>query len=352
MLITAVQSPTTTALPTAKEESDGFWREMLSGELFEVGLRLTPDKIHDSVEAAKSVGGALKGAWKDLEGHIRNVLSLPEVGERISPETRQRLTDTVVDVATYVGYTAAGIQGLAGLYKIVSGRKQGELARVLEGSLDLATSAVIATTIAGVPGVPLVLGPLAAVLGVTRGGYNALVGYRKGDSRHEIQGFLDSTRSLGIFFRLLGSLSPALATTGAILGPIAGAVQLSRGYYDLTTGIKEGSKKKQVQGLADVGTAVGLTMSLTGLGTIPGVALVAVSTGAKVLYQFNDRFQAWSDRRLDTLRPGLEKVTAKVDAAVEPLLEKVRPLIARWTGVERGSEQDEAPPTSPDPPSA
>lgn len=320
--------------PKGKE---GFWRELFSGELFEIGLKFRPDQLRDTVSAAKDVGTSLRDVWKDLKKKVGDVLEIPQVEQVIDPADREKIADVVLTVARGLGYTAAGVQGLGGAYKLVKGFKTGSTGQKLEGLFDLTTSAAVATTIAGLGIVPLVLGPLAATMGVARGAFNTVAGFKSGDARQEIQGLLDTTRSASVGLRMLGQHVGGLGVAGAVLGPIAGAIQLSRGYYDLSTGLAKKNKPKQVQGLTDIATAVGLTASLTGVGTIPGIALMAVAMGSRVLYQFNDRFEAWADRRLDKWEPGLAKAVNTVDKVVEPVIAKVRPFVEAVIGAGRGS---------------
>lgn len=204
--------------------------------------------------------------------------------------------------------------------------------QILDGSVGLATSGAIATTVAGMATASLVLGPLAACLAVGRGIHNSLSGYRQGNSRKEIQGILDATRSAAVFGRLLSGQSAALGTAAAVLGPIAGALQVGRGYYDLTTGLKTESKARQLQGLADMASAVGLTLATTGVGTLPGIGLAAVALGVKGLYAVSDGFEARVNRGLDSLNPRLTATTRCIDGWVEPALEKARPWIEKAVG--------------------
>lgn len=320
-------------------KAEKLWRELFSGELFEIGLKLRPDQIHQTVSAAKDLGVGLKDTWDDLRKKVLDVLKLPQVERVIDPEAREKTTEIILGIARGLGYTAAGVQGLGGFYKLARGIKKGNTSQKLDGLTDIATAGAVATTIAGLGIVPLVMGPVAAAMGVARGSYNAIAGFRTGNARQEIQGLLDTTRSASVCLRLLGQHVAGLGLAGMVLGPIAGGIQLSRGYYDLSSGLAEKSKPKQVQGLTDIATAVGLTASLTGVGTIPGIALMAVAMGTRVLYQFSDRFEGWMNKRLEKWAPGLSKATSKVEHVVDPMLAKVRPYFERVTGWHRGQDK-------------
>lgn len=307
------------------------------GEALELALRFTNENKDQIVDAFRSVGVGIRDAWGDLTDYIDKVFELPEVEDFVSPEDRRKITDVAIKVARGVGYTAAGVQGVAGAYKLVKGYQKGDTGTMIDGSVGLATSAAIATTVAGLVTAPLILGPLAATLGVTRGIYNGVAGYRQGDSRKEIQGILDATRSAAVFGRLLATRSAALGTAASILGPVAGALQIGRGYYDLTTGLEKESKAKQVQGLADMTSALGLTLATTGVGTIPGIALAVSALAVKGLYDLSDRFEAKVNRGLDRINPQLRGTTRRIDAVVDPAMDKVRPWLEKVLG-EKGRE--------------
>jgi hypothetical protein len=325
-----------------------FWRELFSGELFEIGLRLRPDQIHQTVSTAKDIGTGLRDVWVDLRKKVMDVLKLPQVEQVIDPQARERATEAILTVARGLGYTAAGVQGLGGLYKVISGHKKANTSQKIDGLTDLATAGAVATTIAGMGVLPLVLGPVAAAMGVARGSYHAVTGFKTGNARQEIQGLLDATRSASVGLRLLGQHVAGLGVAGMVLGPIAGIIQLSRGYYDLSSGLAEKSKPKQVQGLTDIATAVGLTASLTGVGTIPGIALMSVAMGTRVLYQFSDRFESWMNRRLDTWAPGLTRATDRVERWSEPAIARVRPIFEKVTGWHHGQDRGNKP-SAPNP---
>lgn len=329
-------APRSNARPFSGQKKESLWREVFSAELFEIGLKFRPEHLQTTIDAAKDLGGGLRDVWKDLKNKVSDVLDLPQLEQVVDPRTRERTTEVVLQVAQGLGYAAAGVQGLGGVYKLIRGSKTHNTGQKIDGLFDVTTSAAVATTIAGLGIVPLILGPVAATMGVVRGGYNAVAGFKEGDGRQEIQGVLDATRSASVGLRILGQSVAGFGVAGMILGPIAGAIQLARGYYDLSSGLAQESKPKQIQGLTDIATAVGLTAALTGVGTIPGIALVAVAMGTRVLYQFNDAFEAKADRVLERWTPGLERAVSNVDRVIEPLISKIRPLLESATGWNRG----------------
>lgn len=315
-------------------DTDRSWREVASGELLQLMSRWRKEDVDSVARTAKDAGNAMKGVWDNLKDVVGKALGFPALRDRISPDTREDIASLASATAYGVGYAAAGVMGLAGVAKIASGRKKKDRQRVLDGLVDLAAAATIGVSVAGLGPVRAVVGPVAAALGVARGGYNATVGYRTTDARGEIQGVLDGTRAFGTLCQLLAGLSGVLGVVGVVLAPVAGALQVGRGYHDLNTGLKEGSNRKEINGLADIGVAVGTTMALTGIGTIPGIALTVASTAARVAYQFHGGSRKRLDRVIDRIEPGLQKAVNGLNRAAAPLVKRVDPLrrkiVDRW----------------------
>ena len=309
-----------------------LWQTLTSGELLQMGLHLSPAKLAEALSASRDLGKGLGQSWRDIKDTFRKVLHLPVVAQHLDPEAAQKISRITMSVVSGVGYAAAGVQGLAGISKLASGLKEGNRAKQLDGTLDLAMAGAIGTTIASAGIASLILVPLAASLGLARGLIHSVAGYRKGDAQQEVQGALDGTRSVGILGSMLGHVNPLLATAGAICGPIAGVIQLCRGFLDLRAGLTEKSKNKQLQGLTDIGSALGLVLASTGIGTIPGVILTAASVATRVLYPLNDKFQKRCDRLLERCQPGLEKGVAGVEKVALPVIEVVRPILDKILG--------------------
>lgn len=320
------------------QEKEGFWDELFSGELNEIGIHLNPERIHSTFEGAGSLGEALRKTWDGLREKILTVFDIDKDGSTFGPEFREKATDVAINVAKGIGYTAAGVQGVGGVIKLASGFKEKDLGKKLDGVFDLSTSAAVATTISGLPIGPLVLGPLAAGMGIVRGGFTAVKGFKQGNARKELQGALDATRSASVGLRLAATYSAALGVAGAVLAPIAGAIQAARGFYDLSAGLEAENKEKQMKGLTDVASAAGLTLALTGIGTIPGIAITAMAMGARLLYQFNDRFEAVSNRKLEKWKPALSKTANAVNVVTNPVILVVRNCIESVFGHHRGEE--------------
>lgn len=312
-----------------KEHKKDWWRELTSGEILQASLHLNPVHVRDAVSTTSDLGKSLGNSWRDIKHQIARITGLEALDHLVSPQTRQEISKIALTAATSIGFVAAGIQGIAGVVKLSHGFEGKRPLQRLEGWVDIATAGAIATTIGGLGPAAAVLGPLAAGLGALRGTTHALRGIQKGDSRRETQGWLDCTRSLAVMGKLLGSASAVAATAGAIFGPVAGVIQTTRGFIDVRDGLLEKSNTKEIQGLCDIGAAVGLTMAATGIGVIPGVAMTCLAVGARVLYQVSDRFENWTNRHLDRLEPHLEKAVHLVEKVTYPVIDAVRPLVKK-----------------------
>lgn len=328
----AAPPPAVTAAPArpdeskAREEDDHTWRETVSGELLQLMSRWRKEDIDTLARMAKDTGNALKGVWSNLKDGVTRALGLPVVQENIPEDTRETLARVAEGVAYGVGFTASGVMGLAGVAKLRTGARKHDRQRILDGIVDLAAAATIAVSVAGLGTTAAVLGPVAAALAVGRGGYNAVAGYKGHAPRVELQGILDGTRSFGTFCKLMGAVAGPIGVVAAVAAPIAGLLQAGRGYYDLREGLREGSNKKEINGLSDLGMAVGTTLALTGVGTIPGIALTVVSAGVKVAYQFHEGSRTRLDKVLDKVEPGLGKAVERLDRAARPLAQKLEPV--------------------------
>lgn len=327
------------AMTLAKDKKEGFWSELFSGELAELATRFSDEHLETVVDAAESLGEGVGKTWHSLKDKVSEILDIPESVVKADPEDMDKMASVVVKVAKGLGFAAAGVQGLGGVYKLSKGIKEKDTGRKLDGVFDLTMAAAVGTTVAGLPVGPLILGPIAAAMGVTRGTYNGVKGFRTGDTRKEVQGFVDGTRSLSVGLKFMNQYSPALGLAGAILSPVVGAIQMTRGFIDLSTGLEVENKEKQVRGLTDMAAAVGLVASATGIGTIPGIALLGAAMGARVLYQLNDKFQDWSDKKLDHWQPSLKRGVKVVEAGFSPVVGFVRPLVEKLTGWKRGGEK-------------
>lgn len=312
-----------------------LWQTLTSGELLQAGLHLSPAKFSEAIQASRDLGKSVGQSWRDIKDTFRKVLHLPAIQQHIDPEQARRISQITMTVVSSLGYAATGVQAFAGASKLMAGIQEKNRLKRLDGYLDLAMAGAIGTTIASAGIAPMILVPLAATLGLVRGGVHAVAGYRSGNTRNEVQGMLDGTRSVAILGSMLGHASPALATAGAILGPVAGVIQSCRGFIDLRDGLKSKTPEMQLQGLTDMGSALGLMLATTGVGTIPGVILTAVSVGARVLYPLSSKFEKKCNQLLAKMEPNLDKAVKSVEKAWDPVLSVVRPLVDRLLGRDR-----------------
>ena len=318
----------------AKSRSDWYDSVGLQN-LLEKRLGMTPARVEATLDTARDLGKGLAVSWHALDVKVGKVLShVPKVGE----VAQESVTSAVVRAAGGLGYALAGIEGVAGLAKIVHGARHGSKTEMLGGALDLTAGAAIACTIAGAGALPFVLGPIAAGLGVARGITHAVQAYQKADPSKEVQGFLDSTRSAALMCSLLANASPVAAVAGAVLGPISVAVETCRGYVRVKEGLKAEDKKLQVAGLADLGTALGVTLSFCGLPLV-GIPVMVGSQAGKLLYKLVKPVRPWVDKGLDVARLPLRLAVGVVEKTIDPAFNAVRRWINEHTPFQHGEDK-------------
>lgn len=315
-------------------KDQNFWRETFSSELQEIGVHLSPTALKSTVDGANIVGSQLRKAWTDIPDGVD--VALDKVPTEFSTKAKV-VSKTLIQVAKGLGYTAAGLQGVSGAYKLITGIQSDSLARKIDGVFDLTAAAAVATTVAGAAIGPWVLAPLSVATGVVRGAYNGIRGYVRGNGRQEIQGALDATRSASVGLRMAGYFSPGLNLAGKILGPVGGALQLGRGLYDFSKGLEVRDLSKQVRGLADMTTAVGLTLALTGVATLPGIAVAAVGLGTTVSYPLVKPFKVTVNKVLGCAQRPLRKAQSVLGKVTKPLAKVVRPIFQKLFRTKRGS---------------
>ncbi len=327
----ALQPPPAKGSPPAPPASkeDHSWREAVGSELLELSTRWRKDDVDALAQAAREAGNSLKGAWSSIKSGVAGALGIEVVRETLSESTRETLTRVAETVAYGAGFTASGVMGLAGFVKLRSGLRRSDRARFMDGIANLAAGASIAASVAGLGPLRAVLAPLAAGLGIARGASNATAGYAAGERRKEIQGILDGTRSFGTLCSLGSAVLGPLSVVAAIVAPVAGAIQAGRGFHDLKVGLQKSDNKKEINGLADLGVAVGTTLALTGVGTIPGIALTVVCSTVKALYQFHKGSRQRIDRTLDKVEPRMRRGIEKLEKVTRPLTRRLAPVHRR-----------------------
>ena len=327
--------------PDPPEES--WWDEVGLGPLLEKRLHLTPERIESTIDASRDLGKSVAVSWPHLRGQVEKVLGHPLLGHL--PIEGDTVAGTVMYSAGALGYGVAGLEGLAGAARLISGFRTGSKSRILEGFLDLTAGAAIASTIYGAGSIPLILGPIAGGLGVARGAVRAVKAYKEANPAARVQGFLDATRSAAVTASLVGYYHPAGTVVASLLGPVAATVQACRGYVHLSAGLKNDDKANQISGLADIGTAVGMTMAFSGM-AIPGISVTVASTAIKLLYKVLPPAERLTNHLLDLANLPLRAAVKTVDTAVDPVLAVVRHWIDTHTDWQHGEDK---PPDPPEP---
>lgn len=320
-----------------------WWNEIGLGPFLEKRLHLTPERIDDTVESSRELGKAVAMSWNHLDETVNKVLHHPLWGDHLKPGAEHAVNTSVLAGVQTLGYSLAGIQGVAGAAKLIQGVRERKGAGILDGFLDLTAGAAIASTLVGVGPMALVLGPVAAGLGVARGAVRAVRAYQAADPGKEVQAFLDATRSATLLSTVAGYSLPAAGIAAAYLGPVAVAVQACRGHVVLRTGLETHDKSKQISGLADLGMAVGLGMTFCGLG-LPGIAVTVATASVNLLYKVLPVFQRGCDKVLDRVEKPLGKFVGTIERLVSPTFNAIRRWIDAHSPWQHGEDKPPPPP--------
>lgn len=328
-----------------EQQQEGWWHEVGLGGLLQDKLHLTPERINSTVESARDLGKTVAISWPNLRSQVEKVMGHPLLDGRF-PKAGEHIEGTVMYSAGALGYGLAGIEGLAGVARILSGVRHGNKSRILEGALDLTSGAAIASTIMGVGSVPLILGPIAGGLGIARSAVRVVKAYQQAKPAEEVQAFMDGTRSAAVMATLIGYTYPGANAFAQILGPAAAVVQGSRGYVSLSQGLKKDDKARQVAGLADLGTAVGLMLTFNGL-MVPGVTVTVASSVAHLAYKVLPRFERATNATLGFFNVPMKVGMAAVDGVVDPIFNNLRKWIDTHSPWQHGEEKPPDKPKDP-----
>jgi len=299
-------------------------KPVTADDVFDVTSRVT---LSDIMQSGRGVGNVFKGVAKHTEKVVGKVLDLPPVDERVSAGEETAIERGAEVVAESLGYAAAGLQGIGGVYKLLSHPEKRDATRVIDGTYDILRSVSSAAAVADL-GARSVLSPLATGFGGFRGVHRFVTGRRKDDDRMQVDGLLQSTRSASTLLHVLGGNVAPLETASKVLVPVAGALQVGRGYHDLSSGLKANSNKKELWGLTDIAKGLGWTIACSGLAPIPGVALTIAADASRIAYQVSPRARKRLDRGLDKAEPFLKKVLGKTDKVAEPLGRRLQSILS------------------------
>lgn len=315
--------------PRSGRKDQGFWKNR-ADEVREVLLLMNQERLEDAGKVLKNIGSGLKGAWNQVKDAPSRLFHLPILDGKVDEQQQKKWLQLAESVGLTLGFVAAGGHALGGALKIASGHQQRDNSRKLDGIVDIATAATLTATVAGFGGARAVLAPLAAALNIYRGGHNSGHGFKTHNGREQLQGALDAVRSAGSIGRLLKTQAAFFQVAGIALAPIAGTLQAGRGLHDISIGLKNSDNKKELDGLADIATAVGTALAFaSGAAVIPGVALAVAASIAKITYQLSPKARKKMDPWIDKLEPKLERAVAQVDKFTEPVRKAWRAVMSR-----------------------
>ena len=279
------------------------------------------DTFQKASEAAPGLGQGIELAWSGLSQQVRQVSQMPVLNKLISVAQEQKVADVVTRGAQGLGLAAAAVSVGAGAVKLI---EHGNASQKLEGCFDVATGGAIAATLVGCSAAALVMAPVAAVCGVVGGGMALLHGNEAGDAKAATQGALNGSRALAVACSRMGEVSRPLAIAGNLVGGLAAGIQMVRGAIELDRGVRTHQLSGEIDGLSDMGISAGLLLASTGVGIIPGVALMAVAGATPVLYSLSKAFHGWADKELQAHQGGLQGVVDRGEKLVHPLASGIR----------------------------
>ena len=337
MVIAASPSmPKNQPKPPAPKKEESFWKEF-DADVREFLLHADPHRLKEFGELVKTLGNGVRGVWKliDPQDVVQNDSNYADISDKIG---------------VGAGLTAAGGQAILGMTKLVRGFKAGHTGKKLDGLVDLGAATTLTLTALALGTAKLVAAPITATLNATRGGFNVVTGFKQNDEHRQLQGLLDISRSIGGFSRSFKHFSPLFHVAGIVFAPLAGAFQAGRGFHDLSIGLKNHDHKRMVKGMADVATAVGTTMAFaSGVAVIPGVVLAVAANVLKGAYQVSPKFRGWVDGKLDKHEARLHKAVHLVDKVSKPLvrtwhklLDKIFPGDDSWESPSHYSQAQKA----------
>lgn len=311
-----------------KEEH--FWHE-LRNDVRDYILHFDHERIDDFSRFFKSFGGVLKDGWKVVRDLPAKVLNHPVVKDKVDTDDRNFWSDLGGQIGMIAGFAAAGGHAVAGTLKLSSAIRHGHWGRTLDGLVDIASGTSLALAVAGLAGAKAIIAPIAATINMIRGGYNAAIGFKRGDERKQLQGTMDIARSVSTLGRLMRHDSAVLGAVGIAFAPVAGVLQAGRGMHDVATGLRNEDNKKEIKGLVDIATAVGTAMAFaSGVAVIPGVALAVAANMVKVGYQISPKFRKKVDKILDKHEPKLEKMVEKSVKLSAPVVKAYRKFMGHF----------------------
>lgn len=227
------------------------------------------------------------------------------------------LASAMSTAGVMIGFAAAGLRFASGTEKLVEAVKTKKTKKALDGLKDYGAASVLGLTCAGMWAARKVALPAAAGFETFRGGYNFTAGYLTGDKKRQAQGMYDGVRAAGRTARALKKVAPFLKTAGLVLAPVAGFLQARKGFKNLALGLKKDNNRLELRGLVDIASAVGTTLLLTGVATVPGMVIFGSAQFLNTSYRMSGTVRKVLDPVIDSMEPsahraadGIRNVTA------------------------------------------
>lgn len=267
------------------------------------------DKTYDGFKAVARQGNNAASVSMNLRIGSRQLRSLLGTG----------LASSMGAAGMYVGFGAAGLKTADGLHKLYLAAKTKKVSTGIDGVKDLGSATLTGLASAGMVAARMVVLPGYAAFNTFRGLYTVGWGMKEKNKKRQFLGLRQTVSGAGLLARSLKRYSPVLKTAGIVLAPVAGALQAGQGVHSLVNGLKEDNNRKELKGLVDIVSAAGLTMLLTGVAGVPGMALFGTANFVYSAYGMSKTVRKVLDPVIDRAEPGARKGLEVVSRLTRPL---------------------------------
>lgn len=275
-------------------------------------LKKKPDKptLNTAVKDPPKKSGIWKSVTNGFDKVVRQapMAASASTSLRIGSRQLRAYLDTGVTSAMgvagmYVGLAAAALRVAGGSKKLVQAVKERKLSTALEGVKDFGSAALIGLASVGKFAARRIALPISGGFNTFRGAFYFASGLKNKDKARQSRGVQIAISSLGTTARALKSISPWFLVAGRALAPVSGFLTARKGIKTLASGLRKNSNVHELKGVVDITSAVGLTLLLSGLATMPGLAIFSTAQTVYSLYKMSPHVRKFIDPVIDKAEP-------------------------------------------------
>jgi hypothetical protein len=273
--------------------------------------------------AKAGVRGKVEAGFKKAIGQGNNLASVSmnlRIGSRqLRSLLGTGLASSMGAAGMYVGLGAAGLKTVSGVQKLVKAAETKKISTGLDGIKDLGSALLTGFAAASMVAARMTVLPIYAGFNTFRGLYTIASGVQQKNKKRQFLGLRRTVSSAGLAARSMKKFSPALRIAGVALAPVAGALQAGQGVHGIVTGLREDNNRKELRGLVDIASATGLTLFLTGIAGMPGLALFGTANFLYSAYTMNSKVRQVMDKVIDKMEPSAKVGLDRISKAASPL---------------------------------